>query len=237
MWMETHYLPFSELLNGVRTGRPGAQDYLGEPFFDWMVGDPARAGLFSRAMAEVTSSLRTGMFEGYRLPAGRTVADLGAADGSVLVELLSRDDDPDRRGIVFDLPSVAPLAEKTLAAAGLTDRVEIVAGDFFMEVPAADIYLLGYILHDWDDASCHRLLGCIRQAATAGARLLLLETPVPAGDEPHLSKAMDLTMLGTVTGKERVEAEYRELLDSAGFTLDRVVATPSPYSVLEATLR
>lgn len=92
------------------------------------------------------------------------------------------------------------------------------------------------MLHDWDDASCGRILAAVRAAAAPGARLLVIETVVPTDDQPHLSKAIDLTMLGMVTGKERTEPEFRELLGAAGFTLDRVLATPSPYSVLEATL-
>jgi hypothetical protein len=237
MWMETHYLPFHELLHGVRTGQPGADKHFGQPFLSWMAAEPQRAAQFSRAMAEVTSSLRTGMFDGYQLPAGPVVADIGGADGSVLVELLSRDEDPDRRGIVFDQPNVTPTAEETLAAAGLTERVDVIAGDFFTAVPTANIYILGYILHDWDDESSRRILRTIATAAAPGARLLIVEGVVPPGDQPHLTKTIDLTMLGMVTGKERNEQEYRELLDSAGFTLDHVVVTPSPFSILEATLR
>jgi hypothetical protein len=170
MWMETHYLPFSELLHSVATGTPGAEKYLGQPFMSWMGAHPDRAAQFSRAMAEVTSSLRTNMFDGYQLPRGHTVADIGGADGSVLVELLNRDDDPGRRGIVFDQPNVTPTAEHTLAAAGLDDRVDVIAGDFFVGVPKADIYLLGYVLHDWDDESNQRILASIAQAASPGAR-------------------------------------------------------------------
>ena len=237
MWMETHYLPFSELLHSVRTGQPGSDKYLDEPFFDWIAHDPRREALFSQAMADVTSSLRTGMFDGYQLPAGRTVADIGGSDGSVLVELLAHDRDAGRRGILFDRPTTVPAAGPTLSAAGLTDRVEVLAGDFFTEVPPADIYVLSCILHDWDDNSCQRILGNIAAAAAGGARLLIIEGLVPDGDQPHLTKATDLTMLGMLSGKERTEQEYRELLDSAGFTLDRIVPTPSPFSILEATLR
>ena len=79
--------------------------------------------------------------------------------------------------------------------------------------------------------------GSIAEAADAGARLLLLEGVVPADDLPHLSKMIDLTMLGVTTGQERSADEYRTLLDRAGFTLDRIVDTPTPYSIVEATLR
>ncbi|HZZ50170.1 MAG TPA: methyltransferase [Pseudonocardia sp.] len=237
MWMETHYLPFSELGTSVRTGRPGSEKYLGEPFFDWIADDPRREVLFSEAMASFTLSLRTGMFAGYQLPAGRTVADIGGSDGNMLIELLAHDRDPCRRGILFDRPTTVPAAGPTLAAAGLTDRVEVIAGDFFAEVPRADIYVLSSILHDWDDSSCQRILGNIAAAASPGARLLVIEGVVPDGDQPHLTKAIDLTMLGMLSGKERTEPEYRELLEGAGFTLDRIIPTPSPLSILEATPR
>jgi hypothetical protein len=237
MWMETHYLPFSELLHSVVTGRPGADKYLGEPFFDYLNGDPDRSALFSRAMADLTAGLRTGMFDGYRLPAGRTVADIGGADGSVLVELLDRDADPRRRGIVFDLPTTVVNAEPTIAAAGLGGRVELVGGDFFDAVPPAEIYVLSHVLHDWDDESARRILSTIATAAPAGARVLVVEGLVPPGDTPHLSKTLDLTMLGVLTGKERTEAEFRDLLDSAGFGLDRTLPTATAYSILEATRR
>jgi hypothetical protein len=237
MWMETHYLPFSELGHSVRTGEPGSHKYLGTRFFDWIGEDTRRTELFRRAMSNITSGMRHGMFEGYRLPAGRTIADIGGSDGAMLAELLTRDEDPDRRGILFDLPDTVSMAGPTLAAAGLTDRVAIVGGDFFEAVPGADIYVLSYVLHDWNDAENRRILTSIATAASAGARLLIIEGVVPAGDGPHLTKAIDLTMLGMMTGMERTEREFRELLDSAGFTLDRVVATPCPFSILEATLR
>lgn len=234
-WMETHYLPFSELLHNVCTGETAATHYFGQPFFDWIVKDPERAALLSTAMANVTGGLRAGMFEGYRLPTGAVVADIGGASGSVLVRLL--ENEPDRRGIVFDVPEVVPDAQRYLEQQGLTDRVEVVAGDFFESVPPADVYVLSYILHDWDDDTCRRILGSIKAAAEPGARLVVVEGIVPPGDEPHFTKSIDLVMLAMQGGKERSADEFEQLLSSAGFTLDRIVATPSPFSFLEATLR
>ncbi|MBZ6175141.1 sigma-70 family RNA polymerase sigma factor [Streptomyces olivaceus] len=131
MWMETHYLPFSELLHSVTTGKPGADKYLGEPFFDYLNSDPGRSALFSRAMGDVSAGLRTGIFDGYRLPAGRTVADIGAADGSVLSELLKRDADPQRQGIVFDLPTTV-VKRRTGSCGGRTHRTGGVRGRRFL---------------------------------------------------------------------------------------------------------
>jgi hypothetical protein len=232
-WMETHYLPFSTLLNTVRTGEVGTAEYLGKPFFEWIVEDPDRAELMSRAMADVTAGLRTGMFDDYELPDGDVVADIGGGDGSVLLTLLK--DRPERRGIVFDLPAVTPTAEASIAREGLADRIKTVGGDFLEEVPTADIYILGFILHDWDDDTCGRILQAIRAAGNPGARLLIIEGVVPPGDEPHLIKMIDLTMLGMLPGREREAGEYRDLLATNGFTVDRIVSTVSPLSIIEAT--
>jgi hypothetical protein len=234
-WMETHYAPFGDLLHTVRTGESGATHHLGQPFFDWIVADPELAALQSRAMGTVTAALQAGVFEGYELPGGAvTVADIGGSDGTVLAQLLAGH--PDRRGIVFDLPEVVPAARQAVGRSDLAGRVEVIGGDFFESVPAADVYVLSYILHDWDDESCARILRSIARAAPAGARLVIIELVLAGGDEPDLAKMIDLVMLAMLTGRERTAAEYRALLARAGFTLDRIVATPSPYSFLEATL-
>ena len=88
-------------------------------------------------------------------------------------------------------------------------------------MPAADVYILSTILHDWDDESCCRILGNIARAARPGARLVIVESVMPPGDEPHPAKAVDLSMFVMLTGRERTEDAFRTLLDSAGFTLDR----------------
>jgi precorrin-6B methylase 2 len=232
-WMETHYLPFSELLHTIRTGEPAADRHYGQPFFDWLIKDPERIALLTGAMANVTNGMRAGMFDDYRLPEGEVVADIGGADGTVLLTLLA--DEPDRRGIVFDAPEVVSRARESLARHALADRVEVVAGDFFRSVPRADVYVLSFILHDWDDTSCHGILRTIRNAAAPGARVVVVEGVVPSDARPHITTMMDLTMLAMVTGKERTADEYRELLSAAGFTVDRIVPTPSPFSVIEAT--
>ena len=186
-------------------------------------------------MGAVTTSLRRGMFDAYRLPEGAVVADIGGADGAMIVQFLA--DAPDRRGIVFDLPDVVAAAVRTIADHGLSGRIQAVGGDFFKAVPDADVYILSYILHDWDDKSCRHILDNIAKAAKPGARLVIVESVIPAGDEPHPAKVIDITMLAMLTGRERTEREYRALLDSAGFTLDRIVPSATPYCFIETTLR
>ena len=234
-WMESHYAPFGDLLHTATTGENAADHYYGMPFMDWTSGSPAMAEIQTRAMASVTQGLRAGMFDGYSLPPGRLVADIGGADGSMICQLLAGG--PDRRGIVFDRPEIVPMARKVLAGHGLADRVDIQAGDFFESVPKADVYVLSYIFHDWDDASCLRILRVIQNTAPPGARLVIVESVIPPGDAPHPAKLIDLTMLAMTTGRERTAGEYEALLTAAGYTMDRIVSSPSPFSFIEATLR
>lgn len=236
MWMETHYAPFSELVTTLRTGTPAATAHFGQPFAEWLGAHPEHLPVMASAMANLTYGPKDAVLAGYRLPAGEVIADIGGADGSVLARLLA--DEPGRRGIVFDLEHVVPSAHARLAGQGMAGRVEVQAGDFFEGVPTADVYLLSTVLHDWDDVSCARILGRIAEAAPHGARLVVVETVLSEGDEPHPSKLLDLTMLGMVPGHERRETEFAALFADAGFTLDRRVPGPvdSPFAILEATL-
>jgi hypothetical protein len=233
--METHYQPFGELLHTAQTGETAADYLYGMNLFDWIIPQPELVAIQNAAMASVSEGWRGPFLSSYQLPPGQVVADLGAADGSMLARLMTQA--PDRRGIVFDLPEVIPAAQKVLARYGVDDRVTIHAGSFFDEVPAADVYLMSMVLHDWDDESAVRIISTIADAASPGARLVVIECIVPPGDGPHFSKATDLVMLAVSGGKERTAAEYSDLLATGGFTVDAIKETVTPFSALEATVR
>lgn len=235
MWMETHYAPFAGLLGTVRTGRPAATEYYGRPFFAWLADHSEQVGRFSRAMADLTSGIKVGAIAGYDWSGCRRIVDVGGADGTLLVKVLRSA--PDATGIVFDLPHVVEQAAVTMKGHDLGERLSAVGGDFFEAVPAgADVYLLSMVLHDWDDADAVRILANIRSAAPVGARVVALELVMPAGDQPHMSKMIDLTMLGMVDGRERTEGEMRGVFEAAGLTFDGAVSTPTPLSIVAARI-
>ena len=140
---------------------------------------------------------------------------------------------PSVKGILFDTPSVIGGAGKFFEEAGVNDRVEKVSGDFFQSVPPADAYLMKHIIHDWDDEKSVAIMRNINAAMTGDGRLLLAEMVVPEGNEPHYSKVLDLEMLTSPGGIERTAEEYRALFEAAGFRLNRIVPTRSPFSVIE----
>ena len=109
-------------------------------------------------------------------------------------------------------------------------------GDFFEAVPeGADLHLLKQIVHDWNDERAMRLLQNCHRALTPAGKLLLVEMVVPTDNRPSPAQAMDLNMLVLLGGQERTEDQFERLLKAAGFRLDRVIPTHSPFSVIEAT--
>ena len=229
-----HWLPWGRLHESVLSGQPMAREALGMELWDWYAKNPKEAGFFSAAMGNLSALAASELLRVYDFSAVHTVADIGGAHGVLLTAILRAN--PGTRGILFDLPHVIETAENAIATEGLSQRCELVSGDFFEEVPeGADLHLLKQIVHDWDDERATRLLqNCHRALAPAG-KLLLVEMVVPPDNRPSPAQAMDLNMLVMLGGRERTEQEYEHLFQAAGFRLERAIPTHSPFSVLEAT--
>jgi hypothetical protein len=90
------------------------------------------------------------------------------------------------------------------------------------------------VIHDWDDAKAAQILAAIRRAAAPGAKLLLIECIVPEDSNPSWTKMLDLQMLTLLSGKERTEKEYSEMLRTGGFRLERAIDVGMSTSILEA---
>jgi hypothetical protein len=168
----------------------------------------------------------------YDFSAFRRVVDVGGGHGSLLAAVLQSA--RGLHGVLFDRSEVTVGAGKILRDE-LGERCEIIAGDFFQFVPSGgDLYMLKFVLHDWGDEFAIKILRNCRTAMSENCRLLVIESVVPPGNEPHYSKFMDLNMLVlNHQGMERTEAEYRSLFAAAGFRLTNIIATRSPMNLIE----
>ncbi|MFL6083710.1 MAG: methyltransferase [Mycobacterium sp.] len=162
----------------------------------------------------------------------RRAVDIGGANGALLA--LLQQANPALHGIVFDRPNIARDAEAHIARNGFAERTEVVGGDFFEAVPAGDLYLLKFILHDWDDESCVKILRSCRKAMEPGGRIAIVELVVGDDGKDSLGALMDLSMLAVVNGRERSLEEFDTLLQRAGLRRTAVLTADSPQSVIEA---
>jgi SAM-dependent methyltransferase len=221
----------------VRTGEPAFRrtNPDGDPF-TLIEEDPEMASVFDEAMATFAPQTAAAVAAAYDFSVFQTVADIGGGNGSLLIGILKTN--PSLRGIVFDLPHVVERARAHVAAAGLAERCELVAGSFFDGVPSgADAYLLKHVIHDWNDDRATTILKKCRVALRPAGKLLIIEGVYPERiDQSPMSRsaaANDVNMLVATGGRQRSEAEFRELLAAAGFRLTRVVATQDHVRVIE----
>jgi len=227
------------LLHSVRTGEAAMQPVYGMGSFEYLAAHPDAAVVFNAAMAEITRQVARAVVAAYDFARFRRIVDVGGGNGTLLAAILAAA--PGLRGIVFDLPAGNAEAPRLLAAAGLTQRAEVVAGDFFQAVPeGADAYILKSVIHDGDDGDSIAILKSCRKAIVKAGRLLLVERVMPERMEAspaHQRMAMlDMNMLALPGGRERTEAEYRALFEAARFALERVLPLPEGggLSLIEA---
>lgn len=231
-----HWQSWLHLDHSIRTGERAFDFVYGMRNWDYYATHPEEAAIFDAAMSSITGPVSKAVAESYDFSRFPVVADLGGGDGTLLTEILYRH--PSVRGLLFDLPTVVERARKKLAAAGLLDRSELVHGSFLEKVPqGASIYMMKTIIHDWEEPAVGTILERCRTAVgNSGAPLLLIERVLPEkiGPEDMDDLLADLDMLANPGGQERTEPEYTALLESAGFKLERIIPTPTPFKIMES---
>ena len=223
---------WSDLFHSVETGKSAVEKRFGRDFFAEIAKDVQKSNLFDRAMEEIHGGETALMLDAYDFSQHTTVLDVGGGNGSTLCGILRAHDN--LRGQLFDLPPVAENARAFVAEQGLAERVEIHPGDFFQAVTGnADCIVMRHVLHDWSDEESVAILKNSRAALADGGRLLIAEKVITPGNEPSFAKLLDLNMLA-IGGKERTEAQYRDLLSAADMELLAIHTTPGPIDVVEA---
>jgi cyclopropane fatty-acyl-phospholipid synthase-like methyltransferase len=162
-----------------------------------------------------------------------TVLDAGAAEGGLLVELARAH--PHLRGVGLDLPPVQPVFEDYVAAHGLADRITFASGDFFADpLPAADVIVLGHVLHDWGLEQKQLLLRKAYEALPDGGAVIVFEAMID-DERSHNAFAllMSLNMLiETPSGFDYTAADCEGWLADAGFRETRVEVLVGPDSMV-----
>jgi O-methyltransferase domain/Dimerisation domain len=232
-----HLKTYGELMHSVRTGQPAVEKVVRMPVFDYFARDPALSDVFNNAMTMFSALVIPAVLEAYDFSGIKILVDVAGGHGHILTSILQKY--PDMRGVLLDIEHVIAGAGPLIAKAGVSDRCRTEIGDFFKAVPAGgDAYIMKHILHDWDDDRAETILRNIRVALDGkpDGRVILIEAVIAPGNQPDLSKFIDLEMLMLPGGRERTAEEFASLFGRSGLKLTRIVPTKSPLAVVEAML-
>lgn len=216
------------LVDCVRTGKTAIELASGATnWIDYYRQDPTRAAVFNAAMTALSNAHYAGVVDAYDFRSIRKLVDVGGGHGRLISMILTAY--PKMRGVLFDLPHAFEGGQRTITETRLSDRCEVVSGDFFRSLPAGgDAYVLSRVIHDWADEKAVAILKVVRGVLPAKGRLLLFETMIRSRNRLSYPLLSDLNMVIRTGGCERSEAEYRTLYKAAGFRLTRAIETPSP---------
>jgi SAM-dependent methyltransferase len=220
------------LTEALRTGSPQNEiKSTGKPVFDELYADPARLEQFLQAMAGISAGNFTALAQKFDFSPYRTVCDVGGATGQLSIILAQHHSH--LHCTSFDLPVVQPIAQRTIAEAKLTDRVEAVAGDFFAEpLPKADVITMGMILHDWNlDGKMHLIRRAYDALPDGGAFIVVENIIDDDRRENAFGLLMSLNMLIEFGDAfDFTGADFRGWCEEVGFRSVEVLPLAGPAS-------
>jgi ubiquinone/menaquinone biosynthesis C-methylase UbiE len=223
----------------IRTGESSFKMQYGISLFEYFEQHPERRAIFDRSQDMGLDLEIPEILENINLHDGESIVDVGGGSGYLLMHML--DKWPESKGILFDLPVAAKIAQEHLHKSGKVGCFEIVAGDFFKSLPDnGSVYLLSHVLHDWGDEDCQAILATCRRSMPDNALLVVVDLVIDQGEsaQPNPTGAMmDLYMLslfGIAGGKERNEVEFRTLIEKSGFIVKQVKRLPSGNGIIFA---
>lgn len=229
-----HVRAYARLGQAVRTGKSGMQLLAGMPGFGYLAEHPQDAAIFDAAMQSLTPLFAPPLAAAYDFSRAEHLVDVGGGTGMTLAAVLARH--PNLRATLFDLPDVVQRAREAGTLDAFADRISFAPGDMFESAPPeADAYLFAHILHDWDDASCTRMLANVRRAMKPDGRVLIFEIVAPPPNNRwSQDRITDLEMMAMLSGRERTREEFEALLATAKLRIARIVPAAAPESVIEA---
>jgi len=184
------YSSWGSLTEALRTGRPQNEAMQGETLFDALYQDPERVQLFAKAMTGVSFGPAMAIAAKFPWARYKTFADIGTAEGALPVHLARAQ--PHLTGVGFDLPPVRPVFETFVAKNGLAGRLTFQGGDFLADpLPAADVFVLGHILHGLGLDKKLSLLRRVQQALPAGGAVIVYDSII---DDDRRENAFGLLM-------------------------------------------
>ena len=164
-----------------------------------------------------------------------TFVDVGTAQGCLPVRIALAH--PHIAGGGFDLPPMGGLFDAYVRQHGLADRLQFYPGDFFREpLPAADVLVMGRVLHNWDLAAKKLLLSKAYDALPANGALIVYERLID--DERRTNTAGFMASLNmlvmTAGGFDYSGADCKEWMAEVGFHHVEITSLTTEQSMIVA---
>lgn len=226
--------PFwGSLTEALQTGAPQNEAKVGGNFFEVLYQDPDLLRQFMRAMTGISMGAAHAIAEKFPWANHQTFLDIGGAEGCLAVQLATRHGH--LTGANFDLPPVRESFDDYVSSFELSDRLRFHAGDFFIDpLPAADVLVMGHILHDWSLEQKMVLLEKAYGSLPEGGALIVYDAIIDDGRrENTFGLLMSLNMLiETEGGFDYTGADCSEWMQKVGFRQTRVEHLVGPDSMV-----
>jgi hypothetical protein len=225
-----------DLPQALRTGKPQNEVKHGQKgLFEELYRDLPKLEQFMSAMTGLSRINFEALAAKFDFGKYRTLCDVGGATGLLSVEVARRH--PHLECISFDLPPVEAIANRHIAAAGLSGRVRTAAGDFFQDpLPRADVITMGMILHDWNLEKKIHLIRAAYDALPPGGALVAIEALIDDARRENLfGLLMSLNMLIEFGDAfDFSAADFRKWCSEVGFRRFEVIHLSGPSSAVIA---
>ncbi|KAG7659910.1 Winged helix DNA-binding domain superfamily [Arabidopsis suecica] len=228
---QVFFKTWTNLKDVILEGRDAFNSAHGMKIFEYINSDQPFAELFNRAMSEPSTMIMKKVLDVYRgFEDVNTLVDVGGGNGTVLGLVTSKY--PHIKGVNFDLTQV-------LTHAPFYPGVKHVSGDMFVEVPKGDAIFMKWILHDWGDEHCIKILKNCWKSLPEKGKVIIVEMITPVEPKPNdfscnTVLGMDLLMLTQCSGgKERSLSQFENLAFASGFLLCEIICLSYSYSVIE----
>lgn len=223
---------WNDLPEALRTGKPQNEVKHGQKgIFEELYEELPKLEQFMGAMTGLSRINFEAFAAKFDFSNFNTLCDVGGATGLLCIEVAKQH--PHIHCTSFDLPPVEPIAQKHIAAAGLSHRIDTVSGDFFKDpLPKADIITMGMILHDWNLERKMHLIRAAYDALPPGGALVAIEALIDdARRENVFGLLMSLNMLIEFGDAfDYSAADFRSWCTGVGFRRFEVIHLAGPSS-------
>lgn len=230
-----HWNTWSNLLHSVTDATPAFDHTFNTSFYAHMKSNPNVATEFHAAMSSLSSLHNITIAENYDFTKYNSVMDIGGGEGGLLITILNKYQH--LNGILLDIPATTAKASENINKHNLTDRCEIIPGDFLIGIDRqSELFILKHVLHGMNDKLAAVLFNNLDKMMRQTDKLLIIEMVIPEGNTKSYSKFNDLEMMiMSGIGMERTRDDFEQMLKQTSLQISNILSLNTGICIIECT--